>query len=505
MKSVLAVLAMHLCLVAVSGAAQHSKLWGADGSKWDPSGRLPDVSHAGYACGEREIPKPPVKASVRDYGAKGDGITDDTAAFLKAIANAPGGALAIPAGRYRIEKILEIKRPGLVLRGAGMGKTTLVCKVPLNDIVPNWGETTSGQRTSNYSWSGGIVWFKGDDRAKLLGTCKVPANRGARQLRLEGDAKSLKAGTWIEIRVKDDDQRSLLDHLYSGDPGNVSKIKAGKHSTSFVTRVTGVKDGLLALDRPLRIDIRPEWKPKVYLYQPDVTNSGIEELSFEFPERTYGGHFSELGFNAVAFNGVAHCWARNLELINADSGIFAAGRFCTIEGLHFKIRNVTENRGEFGHHGVTLSGHDNLLTRFSIAQRFIHDISVEGGAGNVASAGSGWDLCFDHHKRAPYENVFTDIDAGEGSRLWKCGGGANLGRHCAARGTFWNIRSKQDQNHPGDFGPASMNLVAVQSLEKSLTHEAGRWMEVIDPDQIIPTNLHEAQRSKRLKAKAPVP
>jgi hypothetical protein len=47
-----------------------------------------------------------------------------------------------------------------------------------------------------------------------------------------------------------------------------------------------------------------------------------------------------------------------------------------------------------------------------------------------------------------------------------------------------------------------MNLVAVQSREKSVTQDAGRWMEVIDPDQIIPANLHEAQRSKRLGTKS---
>jgi hypothetical protein len=35
----------------------------------------------------------------RDFGAVGDGKTDDTAAFLKAFSSLPGGALYVPPGR----------------------------------------------------------------------------------------------------------------------------------------------------------------------------------------------------------------------------------------------------------------------------------------------------------------------------------------------------------------------------------------------------------------------
>jgi len=487
-----------LLLATSLARAEYSALWGTNGEAWDPAGRLPDVSHAGYACGDKLLPKIPVTANVQDFGAKGDGEADDSAAFLTAIEKTERGAIAVPPGRYRISRILEINKPGIVLRGAGPDRSVLVCPVPLNDIKPDWGATTGGQRTSNYSWSGGIVWFKGRDRGALIGTITSPARRGERKIRITGNTTALQSGTWIEIKVHDDERKTLLDHLYSGDPGNLSSIRPSSHKTTFATRIRGAKDGLLALDRPLRIDLRPEWKPEVRFYQPEVVQSGIEDLGFEFPVRGYGGHFSELGFNAVAFSGVAHCWARNLVVTNCDSGIFAGGRFCTIDGLLCQLRGVRENNGVFGHHGVTLSGHDNLLTRFKISQRFIHDISVEGGAGNVASSGSGTDLCFDHHKRAPYENVFTDIDLGKGSRMWKSGGGTDLGRECGARGTFWNIRAKQTQKHPGGFGPLSMNLVALETREPSVTENQGRWFEAIDPARIDPQNLHEAQWKKRM-------
>ena len=498
--------ALQMTLMAVSlslsaTGQQVSALWGRNGEAWDPAGRLPDVSYAGYACGERPIPKIPEAANVRDFGAKGDGTTDDSAAFLAAIAKTKQGAIFVPAGRYRITRILEINKPGIVLRGEGPDRSILVCPVPLNEIKPDWSATTTGQRTSHYSWSGGIVWFQGGDTGKRIGRCATPAKRGDHELEIEGDASSLSPGNWIQIAVKDDAERSLLTHLYSGDPGKLSKIAPATHSTTFVSRVTKITGQTLTLERSLRIDLRPEWKPQVSAWLPTVTNSGIEDLGFEFPERKYEGHFSELGFNAVAFTDVSDCWARNLVITNSDSGFFAAGRFCTVEGVRFQMVNVVENGGVFGHHGIELSGHDNLFTRFDIRQRFIHDITVERGAGNVSSSGSGIDLSFDHHKRAPYDNVFTDLDLGAGTRMWTCGGGADLGRHCAARGTFWNIRAKSGQKYPEDFGPASMNLVALETREKSETEINGRWFEAIPPASIQPANIYQAQLRKRLAAK----
>jgi hypothetical protein len=490
-----------LAALALSNTAQaqHSKLWGENGETWSPAGRLPDVSFAGYACGEQAIPKPPIVSNVRDFGAKGDGITDDSAAFLAAIAKTERGAISIPPGRYRITQILEIKKPGIVLRGAGAEKSILLCPVPLNDIKPDWGATTSGIRTSNYSWSGGMVRFNGENSRKFIARCTTPAKRGDRVIFLQEPPKAISPGDWIEISIRDDAAKSLLEHLYSDDPGQLNSIPHSKHTTSFVTRVTYVNGSKLSLERPLRTDLRPEWNPQINTYQPTVTHSGIEELAFEFPQRTYGGHFSELGFNAVSFNDVAHCWARNLSVTHADSGVFAAGRFCTVDGLTLKLDKTTrETHGVFGHHGVTLSGHDNLLTRFKIQQRFIHDITVTRGAGNVASAGSGTDLSLDHHKRAPYDNVFTDIDLGAGTRIWKSGGGSDLGRNCGAHGTFWNIRASQPQQHPGGFGPPSMNFIALHTEKNSVTDANGIWFESISPTSIQPTNLHQAQLTKRI-------
>jgi hypothetical protein len=470
-------------LSPLSAAADVSELWGTNGEKWDPAGRLPEVSFAGYACGEQPIPTPPVTVDVRAFGAKGDGITDDSAAFLEAIAKTVSGVIFVPEGRYKITRILEINRPGVVLRGAGTDKTIFLCPVPLNEIKPNWGETTEGLRTSNYSWSGGMVWFKGGEQGKPVARVAAPAKRGDTTLTLAGEPGNLGTGAWVELEQNDDEKKSLLRHLYSDDPGDISNIPPSRHRNTFVARVKSTDGNTVILDRPLRVDVRPEWRPVLSTWKPYVQNSGIESIRFEFPARTYGGHFTELGFNAVAFQHVAHCWARDLELVNADSGIFASGHFCTIEGIVCRLEGATEHKGDFGHHGISMTGSDNLLMRFDLRQRFIHDITVSKGSGNVARAGRGWDLSLDHHKRAPHDNVFTNLDAGEGSRLWRSGGGRALGRHSGARGTFWNIRSKREIPFPKEFGPPDLNLVGFVTG---------------DSPGVQPPDLYLAQLQRRL-------
>ena len=487
---------------AAGAVAATSDLWGTNGERWSADSRLPDFSFAGYHCGEAPLPNVAPGISVKNFGAKGDGVTDATQAFLDALAAGKSGAIEIPPGRYRLTKILEIKRGGVVLRGAGPDKTFLFFPTPLQTIKPDWGATTTGERTSNYSWSGGVVWFKGSLGGKTLARITAEARRGENFLPVSA-TENLRVGQRVEIFQHDNADNSLAAELYSGDPGNTRNLKGSTHA-SLVCRITKIDGGQIHFDRPLRFDIKLQWHPQIRSFEPTVTESGVENLCFEFPDTPYAGHFTEPGYNAVAFSGVADCWARNLVITNADSGIFPNGRFCSIENIVFtSARKPDAALHCTGHHGFDAAGEDNLFTGFDYRTRFIHDISVEHcAAGNVIAGGGGVDLCFDHHVCAPYENLFTDIDAGAGTRLWHCGGGAALGKHCGARGTFWNIRSARPQKYPpGDFGPASMNLVALQTDLPSEKNLSGRWFEAIAPSAISPPDIHAAQLARRLGAK----
>lgn len=57
-------------------------------------------------------------ADVSDFGAHGDGITDDTEAFQIAIDSlAEGEPLTVRQGRYLISRPLVIRTIGVVMRG----------------------------------------------------------------------------------------------------------------------------------------------------------------------------------------------------------------------------------------------------------------------------------------------------------------------------------------------------------------------------------------------------
>ena len=109
-------------------------------------------------------------------------------------------------------------------------------------------------------------------------------------------------------------------------------------------------------------------------------------------------------------------------------------------------------------------------------------------------------------ENAPYENLFTDIDAGDGTRLFNSGGSPGTGNHSAAGSTFWNIRSKQEAVWPEDFQMDAMNFVALKMRGKDAKKPDGRWIEAIHlhPGHVVPPDLHLAMLQKRLAGRAPV-
>lgn len=83
-----------------------------------------DWSWAGYRDGA-PLPSAPPRWNVKDFGAVGDGVADDTPALAAALAAAHadpagGGVVLLPAGTYVLRQPLRISRSGIVLRGEGV-------------------------------------------------------------------------------------------------------------------------------------------------------------------------------------------------------------------------------------------------------------------------------------------------------------------------------------------------------------------------------------------------
>lgn len=78
-------------------------------------------------------PTPVYDANVKDYGAKGDGVSDDTLSINKAITAVPSGIVFIPNGTYKISSSINLKsnitlqmESGTILKTSNTGAINLI-------------------------------------------------------------------------------------------------------------------------------------------------------------------------------------------------------------------------------------------------------------------------------------------------------------------------------------------------------------------------------------------
>lgn len=500
MRGCVSLLAM--VLVSLTGE-ESSALWGKTGELWTPQSRLPDFSFAGYQCGEVPIPTLPVMSSVRQFGAVGDGVTDDTKAFKKALASAKPGAILIPAGRYLITDILTISKPNIVLRGEGPEKSIIFIPKSLTDIKPVMTKTTGGKPTSAYSFNGGFIVLEGNLGRSAPVVITQEAKRGDSLITV-ANANTFSIGSWIEVSLKETEDKSLIKYLYSDDTGNIANTY--DTSTELVARVIGRDPASkrIQIDRPLRFDTRLAWKPTVCIIKPTVHDSGLENFGITFPEHEYKGHFKEVGYNGIEMRNVAHCWIKRITICDADSGIFCRSIQCTLNDISL-IGSKDYGLASRGHHGIDLNNTDNLVNGFDFRINYIHDFTVSSihCSGNVVMNGKGLNLCFDHHERAPYANLFTNIDCGIGSRVWDSGGGDALGRHSGSWATFWNLRGQKPMKvPPKDWAGRYLNVIGMTNKSGVALSTDALWFEPIDPAQLVPQNIYEAQLARRKNPKS---
>ena len=493
-----------LCVVLLCGignghAEVYSKLWGASGESWSTTSRLPDFSRGVYHNGEKPIPNVAVVASVKDFGAKGDGASDETESFRKAIAVAGRGAILIPAGRYIILGTLDIRKRGVVLLREGMDRTTLYMPKSLQALLPAESFTALGVPKLKYSFSGAFVEVRGENTGSEIGSILTPASRGDVTLVCENSDR-VSEGDWVQLTQMLDAEFGR--HLHAGlDAGDDTLSRP--RSIRWVVCVTGVEGNRIILDRPLRLDVRPEWRAKLSHYRPTVEEVGIEDMTFEFAGDKKKKHLQEEGFNAIQFRNVANSWVRRVRIVDADLGVNVGGsRFIQAEDLLFV---ESKRSGTTGHHAIWATGNaqECLFQRFRIDTRYIHDLTVEGFAhGNVFREGTGRAINLDHHRNGPFENLFTNLDVGDVSRLWNSSGRGDRGPHSAARTTVWNIRFSEGEikaaRRPKTMWP-ELNVIGVVGYPLDDIPE-GHWVES-PSGGVLPVDLYQAQLKRRLGAK----
>jgi hypothetical protein len=551
-----------------------SSLWGINGERWNPTSRLPDFSFAGYHKGEDPIPVfKVVKDFKTDYGAKGNGIADDTQAWVTMAndinAGKVNGAVFIPAGTYVIKEKITIRRGNIALRGGGEGKTILYFPKSLYEVYGRGPDTGLG-----YSWSDAFLTVQGDDNGSKMTNVVQNASRGSNKL-IVADAAGMSPGQMVRLRMWPESTtpsaNTLGKHIYNdfAEPGTAvynTYPSINRSVVDWIVTVTSKSGNTITLERPLRLDVRTRWHPEIWSHKPTVQEFGIEDMTFRMdseliqtgsetiPAGEYGGHHKggSKGANAIRFLLVTDCWVKNVRIEDADNALhFLGSSFCTavnliiaavkrslfkgeegdIPGKQRQSADPAENWyydeiGYHGHHGVRFSSgtntgdagvgymrwsQDNLVQDLIVAARYQHDVTVSLFAnGNVISRMRALDANLDHHKGAPYENLFTEIISKNNlkGRFFASGGGPRdqWGPKSAARTTLWNI---QLSKYPGkgtlmrapvEFPHATIiGMNAAWNLsDVSKSHNSVYWIDQWPGAQTNPLNLYEAQLAKRI-------
>ncbi|MGW1873869.1 glycosyl hydrolase family 28-related protein [Streptomyces sp. NPDC001975] len=496
----------------------------------------PQIPYVGRA-GAARIRRLPVVADVRAYGAVADGVTDCAPAINRAIAaaaRAGGGTVTIPPGTFRIDGLVHLAYDHVVLRGAGSGRTTLYATKNLTELIGPYGSRYGGTKSA-WSWAGGLIWlapkarwdsltdaikaqdwpFEGwtgnkRDECEQL-TPVAPASRGEWTVTVT-DPSRLRPGRLVLLRVSDDSAHTLLQHMSGGGPGPAAYYWEDKTKLlSYVpyewpVRVTAVRGHRVTLERPLPVDLRPEWNPQLTTHVPELTGSGVEGLTLDVVETPQSPHLLDKGYNGVVLQCAYDCWVDDVTVRNVDNGFgLVAASACSLR------RTRVGGRGEHHPYFCREGSHDNLIEDFTVEQRTVpapsdtqlHGINVEGlSSHNVWSRGEMQMGTFDSHRGLPFANVRTDITVDNNGRH---GGDANAGPLFGARFTHWNVRvtnGRAGLMRLDGLAPwsATVGLNEVTDFDQidvpDFTGDLHSRLELYGTwDAVRPRNLYEAQRA----------
>jgi Pectate lyase superfamily protein len=290
------------------------------------------------------------------YNAKGDGITDDTAAIQSALNAAQNGQVVyLPTGTYNVSSTLSWANKQIVLRGDGPAATRIISSAYGNLIYIN----TSSDRGS---WIGITAGFQ----------------KGATALTLTSGS-GFSVGDFIIIS-------QLNDSSFVSSGGNegcpyCSTDNDGQHVMTQIARVVSKTNNTLYLNRPLYFNLSPSLSPVVRRTGLYTQYSGVENLYVEGTSRTR----DDQGAN-ILFNGAAYCWITNVTSKYAGGANFRL-RMCYACEISGSWVNDSYDHSSSHDYGISLlwPNSDHLIQN-NIAQRCRHSFCFEAGGSGVVFA-----------------------------------------------------------------------------------------------------------------------
>lgn len=264
---------------------------------------------------------------VRDYGAKGDGTTDDRAAFLAADAAADGRSLIVPAGSYRIASSLSIDSP---IRFTGTLSMPVAARLVLqkNFDFPTYAQAFGNEELglkkglqALLSYTDNNVFDLCGRRVELTGPIDVRAavpdtsSWANRRVLANGQISVSDTAAWATVTVTSNATYSTAQPTILSNVTNIANIPVG-------ARVSGTGVG-----REVYVQAVDPGAAKLTLSQPLYGGSGTR--SYTFRRYKYALDFS-------GFDSLSRFTIDNVEFL---LGGFASGILLAREGDTFGLRD----------------------------------------------------------------------------------------------------------------------------------------------------------------------
>jgi hypothetical protein len=309
------------------------------------------------------IPSYPVCHNATDYGATGDGVTDDTAAIQSAIdACAADHAVFLPAGTYRVGGDIQL-RSHVVLRGAGPGQTILRSESGAFSIL------AIGDRATAWNQFGVEQWEPWVDL-----TADAPKDATTFDVT---DASEFDPGDVV-----------LIDQLTDGMLVNANGQEGlctycdraeGTRTQGQMALVTDVSGNTVTVDRPLHWTFQTSLVAQANPMPISrvVEWAGVEDLTVTQPNPTTQ--------YSIFFSGALYSWLKNVEVENVDWRAvwmtWSVGCEIRDSYFHTSINGYGHSHG----YGVTVSHQSSrTLVENNVFDHLCYATVVFGGAtGNV--------------------------------------------------------------------------------------------------------------------------
>lgn len=323
-----------------------------------------DYSTCGYHASETAIPDVANAVYVECSGGDMHDILQkaiDYVSSLKPDKNGRRGAVLLGAGTFNIDKPLRICASGVVLRGSGQDKTTIIKR---------------GIDRGALLYIEGDMSISGGDTIAIDGT-KTPA--GATTLTI-ASAKGLKTGD--RIRIVRPSTREWIESLGCYDFGgdlDYTGWKPGDIDITWDRTIVSATGNSITIDAPITTTLDQKYGGGYLITgynQGEITECGIENMTLVSEHNTWNPKDEDHCWDAIWMDNTRDCWVRRVNFRSF------AGSAVNIQKNTSRITVedciASEPVSEVGgwRRGVFITRGQQTLVQRCVSRKGIHDFAA---------------------------------------------------------------------------------------------------------------------------------